>query len=438
MTDATRLRSATSPTRAAEARHATSTPVLPRELRADEEAARLAAVRRYDVLDSPPDGAFDRITALAARLLDVPISVVSIVDTDRIWFKSHHGLDAEEIGRDPGLCASAILQDGPWLVSDAATDPRTLANPLVAGELGLRFYAGVPLTTHDGHNLGTLCVIDTEPRDIEPVQVDTLRDLASVVMDELELRLSTRRTVALESEMRRSAEDVARTLQESLLPPELPRVPGLELAARYHVADRAQVGGDFYDVVVGARDTALVVGDACGRGTDAAALTGTARWTLRTITSQPWTPAAALARLNSVLAATKERPDQYCTVAVAAVRRREDGVDLTVALGGHPHPLVVRRDGDVLRVGTTSPIVGWRPDVTYREETTVLHRDDVLVLFTDGLIGRSPDATDDTSVRAALAPLAGASAEAVADALDRAVESRPLSDDAAFLVVGVR
>src|SRR5687767_9179452 len=126
---------------------------------ADTEADRLAALRRYDILDTPPDGAFDRITALAARLFDVPIAIVSVVDTDRIWFKSARGLpDVAEIERAPGLCASAILQDQPWVVTDAANDPRTLANPLVAGAFGLRFYVGVPLTTSDGHNLGTLCV----------------------------------------------------------------------------------------------------------------------------------------------------------------------------------------------------------------------------------------------------------------------------------------
>ena len=95
------------------------------------ERERLDAVRRYDILDTPPDGAFDRITALAARIFDVPISIVSIVDADRIWFKSRHGVDVDEIGRDPGLCASAILHDEPWLVTDAKFDPRTLTNPLV-------------------------------------------------------------------------------------------------------------------------------------------------------------------------------------------------------------------------------------------------------------------------------------------------------------------
>ena len=160
-----------------------------------QEDQRLAAVRRYDILDSPPDGAFDRITALAARRLGVPISIISIVDEDRIWFKSHHGIPVEQIDREPGLCASAIMDDAPYLVEDARKDPRSLANPLVAGEFGLRFYAAVPLTTSDGHSLGTLCVIDQEPRSIDDKQVEDLKDLASIVMDQLELRLSSRKAI---------------------------------------------------------------------------------------------------------------------------------------------------------------------------------------------------------------------------------------------------
>ena len=153
----------------------------------------MEAVRRYDVLDTPPDGAFDRITALAARLFDVPVSIVSIVDHDRIWFKSHHGIDVEEIGRDPGLCASAVCQLDPWIVTDAQIDVRTIDNPLVAGELGLRFYFGVPLRTADGFNLGTLNVIGFEPREVTEEEVATLQDLGAIVMDELELRLDARR-----------------------------------------------------------------------------------------------------------------------------------------------------------------------------------------------------------------------------------------------------
>ncbi|MFJ7797251.1 sensor histidine kinase [Pseudomonas sp. NPDC096950] len=167
----------------------------PAELVSDE-SVRMSIVRRYAILDTPPDGAFDRVTAIAARLLGTPIAIVSIVDTDRIWFKSHHGLEAQQIPRNSGLCASAILQSEPWLVTDAKHDPRTLANPLVAGEFGLQFYLGVPLHTHDGFNLGTLCVLDTQPRTVTQEQIDTLTDLASVVMDQLELRLSAMRSIA--------------------------------------------------------------------------------------------------------------------------------------------------------------------------------------------------------------------------------------------------
>ena len=110
----------------------------------ENEAERLDALRRYQILDTPPDGAFDHITEVAASLFRVPIAIVSLVDHDRIWFKSHHGLDAQQIGRDPGLCASAIISDEVYYLRDAPDDPRSLANPLVAGSLGLRFYAAAP------------------------------------------------------------------------------------------------------------------------------------------------------------------------------------------------------------------------------------------------------------------------------------------------------
>jgi two-component sensor histidine kinase len=161
----------------------------------ENEAGRMAAVRRYEILDTPPDGSFDRVTALAARRFGAPISIISIVDHDRIWFKSHHGLDVKQIGRDPGLCASAILSSEAHVVLDASTDVRTLANPLVAGDFGLRFYAGVPLETSDGFNLGTLCVIDKAARPVEQAQIDDLKDLASLVVDQLELRLAARQAV---------------------------------------------------------------------------------------------------------------------------------------------------------------------------------------------------------------------------------------------------
>jgi GAF domain-containing protein len=156
----------------------------------EDEMARLDAVRRYEILDTPADQSFDRITALAAELFDVPIALVTIVDHDRIWFKSRYGLDAvDQIGRDPGLCASAILSDEPYVVEAAREDPRTLANPLVSGKLGLQFYAASPLRTQGGR-LGTICIIDREPRVFSPRQADILQRLSDIVVDQLELRLA--------------------------------------------------------------------------------------------------------------------------------------------------------------------------------------------------------------------------------------------------------
>ena len=163
---------------------------------ARDEALRLEAVKRYAILDTASDESFDAITALAADIFDVPVSTISLVDHDRIWFKSHHGLAMSEIGREQGLCGSAIHSDGPWILTDARTDIRSHTHSLVVGEFGLRFYAGVPLRTHDGHNIGTLCVIDRQPRLVDQRQIGRLKKLATIVMGKLELGLTARRAQA--------------------------------------------------------------------------------------------------------------------------------------------------------------------------------------------------------------------------------------------------
>jgi len=167
---------------------AITTPTMPLN-----ETQRLKAVRRYNVLDTAPDDAFDRITSLAARIFAVPIAIVSIVDSKRIWFKSHHGIELAQVPRDSGLCASAILQDHAWIVEDATRDSRARTNPLVAGEPGIQFFAGIPLHTGDGHNIGTLSILDYEPRSISAQEIATLEDLAAMVMSELELHRVSRR-----------------------------------------------------------------------------------------------------------------------------------------------------------------------------------------------------------------------------------------------------
>ena len=181
------------------------------------EQARMNVLRYYDILDTPPDGAFDRVTSLVAKLMNVPVAIISLVDHDRIWFKSHHGVDAEQIGREPGLCASAILQDSFYEVVDAATDPRTLTNSLVAGEMGVRFYMGHPLTTPEGYNLGTLCVLDFEPREVSDHDRQIIGTMAQLVMDQMNLRLSARRINDLHSDLQHAHDILRHQVQHDAL-----------------------------------------------------------------------------------------------------------------------------------------------------------------------------------------------------------------------------
>lgn len=144
------------------------------------EAERLAALRALDVLDTPPDPQLDALTRSACRLFKVPTALISLVDADRQWFKSCQGLAASETPREVSFCGHAILGDRPFVVEDALEDPRFADNPLVAGELGLRFYAGAPLRDAQGLPYGTLCLIDYRARSFTPEEGEALSDLAAV------------------------------------------------------------------------------------------------------------------------------------------------------------------------------------------------------------------------------------------------------------------
>jgi GAF domain-containing protein len=156
------------------------------------ETERLEELLKYEILDTPSDGAFDEITSLASKIFNVPIAIVTLVDSDRIWFKSTYGIDTEEIPRVPGLCSSAILSDDIYIVEDARKDPRTISNPLVAGVMGLQFYAAAPLKSIHGYNLGTLCIIDLNPRTLTGKESSMLYQLSRIVMDQMDLKLQSR------------------------------------------------------------------------------------------------------------------------------------------------------------------------------------------------------------------------------------------------------
>ena len=172
-----------------------------------DEPQRLIALNRYDLLDTPPERAFDHITRLAARVLGTPISLVTLIDENRQWFKSRYGLDAPWTRRELAFCSYTILDTETLVVPDAMADDRFAANPLVTGDPNIRFYAGAPLVTPEGHVLGTLCVIDRSPHpEFSDEQRRLLRDFADLVMTEIEARsaaLALRRKVREHQETER-------------------------------------------------------------------------------------------------------------------------------------------------------------------------------------------------------------------------------------------
>lgn len=160
------------------------------------EEDRMRALLRYDILDTPPDNTFDKLTKLAAQLMKVPVAIISFVDRNRVWFKSKYGLDAQEMEREEGLCNTVILTSDFYQVENAAIDPRTLGHKLVVGDFGLRFYAAYPLKTKDGFNLGAFCIIDRQPRSLTEYEQEVLRDLRDIAMEQIELKLLSKLSIA--------------------------------------------------------------------------------------------------------------------------------------------------------------------------------------------------------------------------------------------------
>jgi len=300
--------------------------------------------------------------------------------------------------------------------------------------LGVRSLMIVPMST-GGRRLGTVAfaLSDAGRRRYDRADLSVAEELAR------------RAAVAIDNaRLYRERSYIARTLQESLLPPELPDVAGAEVAARFHPAGEAtEVGGDFYDMFDTSHGWSVVMGDVCGKGADAAAVTALARYTLRTLGVQETSPAAVLRKLNDAL--LRQRTDRrFCTVAYASLRVNGGGsADVCVSTGGHPLPYVLRSDGTVEAVGEPGTLLGVLPDVSLSDTAVQLGSGDLMVLYTDGVTeARGPDGMfgTDELVRV-LASCAGLDAKSVAARIESAAleiqEGNP-RDDIAILVVRIR
>ena len=192
-----------------------------------QEAARVAVLDRYAILDTEPEQAFDDLVNLASYICKTPIALLSLVDDRRQWFKSKIGVQLEETAKEVSFCAHAIQQEDLFIIPDTLKDPRFRENPLVLGEPHIRFYTGAPLINEDGFALGTLCVIDRQPRELDSEQKEALWALSRLALGQMELRQNLR--LLKEALTDRSREEHEKEREVKRLQDKLTRVLGLKI-----------------------------------------------------------------------------------------------------------------------------------------------------------------------------------------------------------------
>jgi PAS domain S-box-containing protein len=298
-------------------------------------------------------------------------------------------------------------------------------------EFGMRSVIIVPMITR-GRTIGALSFVSGDSgRRFDEQDVELAQELARRCATAIDnARLYTERSY------------IARTLQESLLPIELPDIPGVEAAARFRpTGEGNEVGGDFYDMFeTGNRGWAVVMGDVCGKGPDAAAVTALARYTLRAAAMRERLPSRSLSVLNEAL--LRQRNDRrFCTVAYAYIERLDNGARVGIACGGHPLPLLLRADGSVEAVGAPGTLLGVVPDPDLEDRAVTLEPGDALVFYTDGVIeSRGDSHIDERRLAELIGTCAGAGADAIAAKVEEAAVlsqgGRP-RDDIAVLVLRV-
>jgi PAS domain S-box-containing protein len=315
-------------------------------------------------------------------------------------------------------------------VRRAARDPR---HHELLTRLGVRSAAIVPLTVR-GRQLGVLTLsTTTSGRVLGAEQLTVLEELGR------------RAAAAIDSAQQyRQRSEIARTLQSSLLPPVLPDIPGLEAAAVFRPAgDGTGVGGDFYDLFTVADDEWIaVIGDVCGKGAEAAAVTALARYTIRAAAVRRRSPAAILRWLNDAML-RQDSDGRFCTIACVHIDTSRPRIRLSVACGGHPPALVRRADGTVADLGAAGTLLGLVPELELEDEHAEIGPGDTLLLYTDGVTeARAPQHTlDPDELRAVVAAMAHGSAQAQADALVAAAlgpDGGPSRDDIAVLALRAR
>jgi len=330
------------------------------------EAERQRAVDALGVLDTPPDERFDRITRLARDVFDVPMVSISLLDHDRQWRKSQVGLGGWEAPRKDSFCDLTVRRGEPVVIEDAASDTQYAANPFVAGDPHLRFYAGCPIEAPGGEPVGTLCIVDTKPRLLDERQRVVLQELALWVQIEL----------AQQDEL-----DDAALIQRALSPGHLPVIPGYTIAAGCRPA--GSVAGDFYDLYSHGGELRIAVADVMGKGAGAAIIASAVRASLRT--SPDRSLATAIAEIDGLLEHDLSESSMFVTAFTAALDAPSGRVRFIDA--GHSLAFILHADGTWEPLHSTSLPLGMGTLLEPREETeAVLAPGDALMCCSDGLL----------------------------------------------------
>ncbi|WP_445148017.1 SpoIIE family protein phosphatase [Baekduia sp. Peel2402] len=352
--------------------------------------------------------------------------------------------------RNTAIFAPTFEGVGTVRLHDVLADPRYgLSAPyhgMPEGHLPVRSYLAVPVITSDGDVAGGLFFGHREPGMFDAEAeglVEGIAAQAAVAIENARLYGAAQRDIAARDRALAERDRVARVLQESLLPSALPQIPGVDLGARYRACSD-DIGGDFYDVFALADGRwGIVVGDVCGKGAEAAALTALARHTVRTAAMLDPRPAEVLRVLNEALLERDPSGTRFCTAVFGVLETGPDGARATLAAAGHPPPLIRTADGAVQTIDAHGPLLGVLADVAFADVTVALDAGATLVLHTDGLtdVGHASEVLNADWVRATLAAHGDASAAETADRLaDGAValqSSAAGRDDIAVLAIAV-
>ena len=317
-------------------------------------------------------------------------------------------IDGLEIGPTMGSCGTAAYRRETVIVTDIDDDPLWAPYRELAARHGLRACWSTPIFATDGDLVGTFAVYHSEPVTPTPEENQIIELLSRTAALAIERDRDARaREREVSARMRQLNE-----LQSSLLPPELPVAPGLQVAVAFHPGDRTlEVGGDFYDVFGIGDDTwGIVIGDVMGHGALAAAVTALTRHTTRAVARLTGDPAVVLSDVSEAL--RNSGYQRFCTAVYGCLERSGGGFDVRLAVGGHPPPIIRRADGTIETLSEHGPLLGVIPNPAFPTLTGRLEEGDTLVLYTDGLVERNPRIAEDGGLGRLIGSLRAGDAQA--------------------------